>query len=444
MSTLSVAQKTILESALGMQSGYVLDFTNNSFAAFFADLGIDIYDNQYAANGSSKANRLRALWEFGAPTNVAASLFALVEYIEAKRLVGQLDQNVTDESVAKIRGIAQAVSEQHKANGDWSGHRDGSHVPPNQTQAPEHDAVGYRTMISHDERFRMKTKLLDELRTQEWDGDRISLLLTEFGVTSWTTDWNGPSLADVISSLDDSALAGVYRTVFPGQKPVGDETESTDSWKQGYVRVFFSHSAVHKQYVTDVAANLEKYGIHAFVAHETMKITRDWQDQIEQALDTMHAFVAFMHAEFSTSAWCQQELGWALGRRVPHFAIRMGVDPMGFIARTQWPSLKDKPALEVADQVFAWLCGQTELGSPLRASAFQALADARSYYDARDAARRVVLLPDPSEDDFARICQAWWDNDQVGGSTWVRDELQPFFKSHGKPWPPVQPGSTSQ
>ena len=44
-----------------MTLGYVLDFSNRTFAELFEDeFGIDIDDARYEANGTSKANRLRA------------------------------------------------------------------------------------------------------------------------------------------------------------------------------------------------------------------------------------------------------------------------------------------------------------------------------------------------------------------------------------------------
>ncbi|MEZ5182200.1 MAG: hypothetical protein R2702_10055 [Acidimicrobiales bacterium] len=54
-----------------------------------------------------------------------------------------------------------------------------------------------------------------------------------------------------------------------------------------------------------------------------MERSKPWQ--LEQALRTMQAFVALVHPEVNQSAWCQQEIGWALGRRVPH-VLRVGVD----------------------------------------------------------------------------------------------------------------------
>lgn len=64
MSDLNVIEKRKLERALGMESGYVLNFSNRTFAEFFLDsFGIDIYDSNYDYGSGSKANRMRAFWE---------------------------------------------------------------------------------------------------------------------------------------------------------------------------------------------------------------------------------------------------------------------------------------------------------------------------------------------------------------------------------------------
>lgn len=64
MSNLTAIEKRKLERALGMQSGYVLNFSNRSFAGFVLDsTGVDIDDTRFFCEGSSKANRLRAFWK---------------------------------------------------------------------------------------------------------------------------------------------------------------------------------------------------------------------------------------------------------------------------------------------------------------------------------------------------------------------------------------------
>jgi hypothetical protein len=64
MSDLTAIEKRKLERALGMGSGYVLNFSNRTFAEFFLDsFGIDIYHSKYDYGSGSKANLMRGFWE---------------------------------------------------------------------------------------------------------------------------------------------------------------------------------------------------------------------------------------------------------------------------------------------------------------------------------------------------------------------------------------------
>lgn len=64
MSDLNFVEKRQLENALDMSSGYVLYFSNRTFAEFFVDsVNIDIYDEKYNYMSGSKANRMRAFWD---------------------------------------------------------------------------------------------------------------------------------------------------------------------------------------------------------------------------------------------------------------------------------------------------------------------------------------------------------------------------------------------
>jgi hypothetical protein len=64
MSNLTYTEKRRFEQLLGMETSYVLDFTNRTFAEFVRDsTGRDIYDRRYDYESGSKANRLRAFWQ---------------------------------------------------------------------------------------------------------------------------------------------------------------------------------------------------------------------------------------------------------------------------------------------------------------------------------------------------------------------------------------------
>ncbi len=63
MSDLTGSEKRKLEKLFGMESGYVFEFSNRTFAEFVEEnTGRDIYDPRYAAGSGSKANRLRGFW----------------------------------------------------------------------------------------------------------------------------------------------------------------------------------------------------------------------------------------------------------------------------------------------------------------------------------------------------------------------------------------------
>lgn len=81
MSDLSFIEKNRLEKLFGMSSGYVLDFTDRTFAEFVADAtGQDIWGEKYRYSSGSKANRMRAFWKVE-PNHVVGRLLAsLLEY----------------------------------------------------------------------------------------------------------------------------------------------------------------------------------------------------------------------------------------------------------------------------------------------------------------------------------------------------------------------------
>lgn len=81
MASLTHIDRIKLEKFLGMGTGYVLNFSNRTFSNFVLETtGKDIYDQKYAFNGDSKANRLRAFWETESNYTVSILLKALIEY----------------------------------------------------------------------------------------------------------------------------------------------------------------------------------------------------------------------------------------------------------------------------------------------------------------------------------------------------------------------------
>ncbi len=81
MSSLTASEKRVFERLLGMGDGYVLNFSNRTFAELVRDaVDLDIYDSKYDYASGSKANRLRAFWASEPDHVVGRLLTALLDY----------------------------------------------------------------------------------------------------------------------------------------------------------------------------------------------------------------------------------------------------------------------------------------------------------------------------------------------------------------------------
>ncbi len=119
-----------------------------------------------------------------------------------------------------------------------------------------------------------------------------------------------------------------------GEKLVTPQQQSR-IWDDNGFRLFISHKSSSKVTANKIKEEVRPFGISAFVAHEDVEPTREWQNEIENALATMDAFVALLTDDFHDSFWTDQEVGFAFGRGVPIIAIKSGLDPYGFIGKFQ-------------------------------------------------------------------------------------------------------------
>lgn len=106
-------------------------------------------------------------------------------------------------------------------------------------------------------------------------------------------------------------------------------------WGEHHVRLFLSHRSTVKVETSRLKVSLGRCGIAAFVAHEDIEPTQEWQKEIEYALFSMDALVALLTHDYHISNWTDQEVGVAIGRGVPHFTIRLGCDPYGLMGKGQ-------------------------------------------------------------------------------------------------------------
>ncbi len=111
----------VIEAVLEMAGGYVLDLTNRTFADFFREYGVDIDDQRYAAEGSSKANRLRHFLRASAPPLTGRVLAGLLSH----RLASRPD-NLRAEDLESYRRLVERLGGTVPASAAMPAPKDGA------------------------------------------------------------------------------------------------------------------------------------------------------------------------------------------------------------------------------------------------------------------------------------------------------------------------------
>ncbi len=99
------------------------------------------------------------------------------------------------------------------------------------------------------------------------------------------------------------------------------------------VDVFISHSYEDRKLAGTIKEALARYGVKAFIAHEDIDPTVEWQDAILQALKNCKALIALLTHNFESSKWTDQELGVAVAFGKFIVPISVELVPYGFIGK---------------------------------------------------------------------------------------------------------------
>lgn len=216
---------------------------------------------------------------------------------------------------------------------------------------PDQGAVKVKYDLVECDRF-ITAKELEELKLDLGIRDRFEM---------WRTHWavKDVDLSQVLLRTKGVMLPRERVDLSELEEPTGRVETGDDLWHPTSApRVFLSHLADRKVEVHDLSRSLEHFGLACFVAHEDIEPSREWRREIERALNSCDLLVAYVTPGFSKSQWADQEVGWALGRRLA--AIPVSVDgemPYGFIgayqAVTRTSQMKQ---VDLSRQVFRAIC----------------------------------------------------------------------------------------
>jgi hypothetical protein len=209
------------------------------------------------------------------------------------------------------------------------------------------------------------------------------------------------------------------------------------AWKPDYFRLFISHVSSSHAVASEIATVLrEWYGVEGFVAHADIVPSADWQNEIEASLKTMDALLALLTPGFSKSLWCNQEVGWALGRQSLAISVRLGEDPTGFVGRFQAIPGGDGKPHGVAERVFTALAKNpaTAAGVGISTSMFLRQSETWEQIQYR-IAPALSLIPQFTDQALDNLQAAFNENSHVRTSHYL-DPIRSLLATNGRQVPP--------
>ena len=236
-------------------------------------------------------------------------------------------------------------------------------------------------------RAAFKKAVAAALVRREWD--EFEAMASELGLPVPERAYRLGRVAAVDGALGEAhddqldVLAGI---VLPADFDL--DWEQRDPWEAGLFRLFLSHAHQDRDSVGNVARALVNSGIHAFVAHDDIAVQAEWAHVIEYALDTADALVAFVSEPSTSSYWCNQEIGWALGRHQLVVSVGLGHAPVGFTGRLQAMRANNEPA-ELAEGIRRLLVDRVETAETFTLAYLNLFEESDSWEIAR--ARATVL-----------------------------------------------------
>ena len=295
--------------------------------------------------------------------------------------------------------------------------------------------------LTPSERATYKKEIAQRLSPQSYP--EIDLVLGEFGAQI-DDFWQGGDrfayVLEMLKSVNDTILSQLAAHL--NIETVEDSVLDPPAfWGEGQLRVFMSHLAKHKVFASDLQTALSGFGISGFVAHEDIEPDAEWQAEIEKALRTCDALIAVLHAGFNESPWADQEVGYALGRGVPVFSVRIDISPYGLFGKKQAFNGKGKQTTDIALELFEAYRNHPKTRDKVSDAIIERFCQSHSFANAISNCGLVEGLIVWKPEYKARLRDAVENNGQVNKAWGVPARIERLVL-HRDPDPP-QPASAA-
>lgn len=239
----------------------------------------------------------------------------------------------------------------------------------------------------------------------------------------------GNRITDVVIS---PTLAEESRPIRPSPGTDMSAEETPGFWQPGFFRLFITHVATNKPQAHQLKVVLAKYQIAAFVAHDDIEPTREWQAEIERALRTMDALLALISPGFLSSRWCDQEVGIAIGRGKLVLPLRLGADPHGFLGKYQGLQAIGADDVTLAEKIVEILLQNPVSSQRMAEALVECLLSSPTYETSKRTVALLERVPQLNASQVARLIRAIDENGQVRDAFKVPAKIRSLVARFGE------------
>src|SRR5438132_6865011 len=194
-------------------------------------------------------------------------------------------------------------------------------------------------------------------------------------------------------------------------------------------KIFISHSHHDKEIAGEIKSGVERFGATAFVAHEDIRPTREWQDEIIENLKQCDVCLAILTSNFEKSEWTDQETGIAIGLGKTIIGIQIEIPPYGFVGKFQGLKWDTKQSVESMKSLLKLLVERKALDED---NIIDAFVKSRSFRIADYNTELLNEIPRFSKQQINTVVSTAVTNNQIWDATGASLILDNLFSKYSE------------
>jgi len=193
-------------------------------------------------------------------------------------------------------------------------------------------------------------------------------------------------------------------------------------------KAFLSYSTKDKLLAGRVKQCLTYWGIDVFLAHEDIRPSKEWQNEIIENLRGCNIFIPLLTKHFRRSEWTDQESGMAIIESKTAIPLSIkSVKPHGFLARYQALKLHVKALDRSCEELILTMRNNNKLKKNVQDSFIRSFLRSGSYDEANAKSKRLEKLGPYNKRQVNEIIRGSITNSQIYEGFTAKPKIKRFF-----------------